>query len=1198
MAELSEYITPIIVPDLGSPEFSTSLVEAFNTIDSNFKKIIQAPYLKGDRGASIETVILKRPDHEVEGSPSEYEMLRNAIILGLNSVYYPGCDPTTQGVCHDAISGVLPDAGINSADKLIQEDHFTVFKDFSTNEMYLICPYIFIDARIQYLDQITIDNRQKLIDTSSIVTGKYTRSNEGAYQWTIDISTNIPKLYFDDQLGYYCWLVNNEKTGIIAQGVKGKNGIDGNITICRGTRVTDAIVGANISESRIVIKEVYKQQSSESNSQSISSTVYRWTDISETNIDLENHPVLVYGYDDDNYTTPPRYIQFGIAFVDDTAEDTSVSNTSNASKQYYILYEDTLDLVRIIRENSIAELLETISSSGSVQGLYISSERDENTIESVHMLWNDSSNEAHLGKVPYSCTTQGVQDSDHIRGSKLHVDYDTIMNGDSTVNGKVTIVDSSRDSIRLQPTQGIQGVTIGLQGIQHTTNDIGECELALVPSFNVSIKTEHDLSTTISGTQRIDRVILRVQTPWIGYIKSTSSTSDSIRTDNHTLYEACQLVDEYGSNEYVIDITQQDDNISHIPFWTKIPNHDLGISSIFAIDGEDIDIHVFQQEKTLYGSIVSDYSNNTYSKYYLNFLVQVVLIKNPTNRVYATVIYKMLNTPLSLHVYGGVDYESLHHAILGTNDYEYPREADNTYLSDTNSLYFDIIQILENQQLSLSILRVNNTTSSFRNHALNMFRWVTDAEYTTPNTIIGYNPVLRIRPDILDPIYGGIADNNRKKTIIVKQSNVTPIVSDYVSTISMRSTQTRSCSIGIMQGVYNDRITNTRLYVTIYPQSGVFMNDRRLCTIHDIVDSNISIYETGLFNVSCQILADSSCVVEATIHNESYDVSQGYTKASDSNIELLSSAPKKTINSPSNTPIVIEAQTLDDSELLVALYGRSTADGPLRIRDFSSVESVANISSTSSIHRTSFDGCECIQGNNLKISISNAIGGGLDNRLCILNSRFLPVSIPYIEGKIRITNSSSHVIATIYRLEKVDPGVAGVKHQVVGAGVVINPGDDAYEQDSIRLLYGSGNEPDDFGSAILITLEYDSIPEPLDSNFSECVRIDKDVIPHGDRNKYIEYIMDHQLYGQSYQAQSTNTYVALSRYNGSISVNHDNHDTINTQSFDNPWIISPNHWDSQYNATAFRVCDTRWGLDIPNSLIGNILKLDIVDPVV
>lgn len=1221
MAELSEYIAPIIAPDLGSPEFSMSLVEAFNTIDSNFKKIIQAPYLKGDRGASIETVVLKKPDHVVEGNPSEYEMLLDAIILGLNSVYYPGCDPTTQGVRYDA----LPGADVNSADKLVQEDHFTVFKDFSTNEMYLICPYIFIDARIQYLDRITENNRQKFIDTSSIVTGKYTKNSEGVYRWTINISTNIPKLYFDDQSGYYCWLVNNEKTGIIAQGVKGKNGIDGNITICRGTRVTNTIAGANISESRIVIKGVYQQQSSnESNSQSISSTVYRWTDISETNIDLENHPVLVYGYDSESdYNNPPKYIQFGIAFVEDivgdttedaddnvgdTAEDTSASN---ASKRYYIVYEDTLDLVKIMRENSIAKLLETISSSGSVQGLYISSEKDGDTIQNVHMFWNDSDNGAHLSKVPYSCVTQGVQDSDSIRGSKLHVNYDTIVNGDNTVNGDSTVQGNSMvqgdntvgGDIKLQSTQGVQG-TIGLQGIQHTTGDIGECELALVPSFNVSIKTEYDLSTTISGVQRLDKTILRVQTPWIGYIKSSSSTSDGIRTDNHSLYEACQLVDENGSNEYVIDITQQNNSTSLVPFWTKIPNHELGISSMFATDNEDIYIHVFQQEKTLYGSIISDYVNNTYSKYYLNFLVQVVLIKNPTNRVYATVIYKMLNTPLSLHVYNDVDYKSLYHALVGINNYIYPNEINNMYLSDIDSLYFDIIQILENQQLSLHILRVNSYRYGFRDHILNMFRWVRDSSYATPNTIVVYDPVLRIRPDISNPIYGGIADNNHKKAITVKLSSTTPILSDYVSTISMRSTQTRECSIGIIQGVYNDSgsITNTRLYVTIYPQSGIFMNDRRLCTIRDIVNSNISIYETDLFDASYQILADNSCVIEATIRNESYDVSQGYTKASDSNIGMLSSTPVKNIVSPSNTPIIIEARTLDNSELLVALYGKQTINGSLCIKDLGSVAD--NITSTLPIYRTIFGGCSCIQGNNLKISISNVIGNGLNNRLCILNSRFLPISSPYIEGKIRITNSSTHVTATIYRLDKVDTGIVNVKHHMNGAEQDIGSGED-YEQDSVKLFYGSGNDLNDFGSALLITLDYDE-DNISNLNFSECIRINlsRELLSTTnstttDRNEYIEYIMDHQLYGQSYPtSQSIPRYVALSRYNGEIRVSYDNHGTINTLSFDNPWIISPNHTDSQYDATAFRMCDTRWGLDIPNSTVGNILELDIVDPIV
>lgn len=867
MAELSEYIAPIIAPDLGSPEFSTSLVEAFNTIDSNFKKIIQAPYLKGDRGASIETVILKRPDHEVDDNPSEYKKLQDAIIGGLNTIYYPQGRQATPPI--DVTNDKLPGVGVNSADKLVQEDHFTVFKDFSTNEMYLICPYIFIDARIQYLDQITEGNRCKFIDTSSIVTGKYTRGNEGVYQWTIDISTNIPKLYFDDQSGYYCWLVNNEKTGIIAQGVKGADGIDGNIILCQGDR------DSQDSESRIVIKKVYQQQSSsESSSQSISSTVYEWVPVGSNTPDLENHPVLVYGYDRDdmdregNYTVSPKYIQFGIAFVDDTAEGTSASNTP---KRYYIVYKDTLDLVKIIRENSIAKLLETISNSGSVQGLYISSERDENTIRNVHMFWNDSNNEAHLSKVPYTCVTQGAQDSDSIRYSKLHVDYDTIVNGDSTICGDstiggdlttqgATITGGLRDSIRLQSTQGIQG-TIGLQSIQHTTGDIGECELALVPSFNVSIKTEHDLSTTISGVQRLDKTILRVQTPWIGYIKSSSSTSGGIRTDNHSLYEACQLVDENGSNEYVIDITQQNNSTLRVPFWTKIPNHELGISSMFATDNEDIYVHVFQQERVLYGSIISDYGdngNNTYSKYYLNFLVQVVLIKNPTNRVYATVIYKLLNTHPNISMHTSVDeYQSLYIALnkdLNHGDPNlYSEYIDDTYFATADTLYFDVIQRHTGTPLSipisLDVVKCNVLSDNMNNHNTNMFTWVKSLSYTMSindtnhNIILGYVVILsRIGVTAIDnPIYSKIIDTPTKLSI--RQQSSTPIISDYVSTISMRSSKFRKCSmqLGTIQGSGSNSVCSI---VTIYLQSGIFMNDLRLYTLHDVIDYNVNVFQT------------------------------------------------------------------------------------------------------------------------------------------------------------------------------------------------------------------------------------------------------------------------------------------------------------------------------------------------------------------
>lgn len=889
MAELSEYIAPIIAPDLGSPEFSTSLVEAFNTIDSNFKKIIQAPYLKGDRGASIETVVLKKPDHVVEGNPSEYEMLRDAIIRELNNVYYPGCDPTTQGVCYDSLPGVLPDAGVNSADKLVQEDHFTVFKDFSTNEMYLICPYIFIDARIQYLDRITGNNRQKFIDTSSIVTGKYTRNNEGVYRWTIDISTNIPKLYFDDQSGYYCWLVNNEKTSIIAQGVEGKNGIDGNITICRGIRATNTIEDANTNESRIVIKSVYQQQSSnESNSQSISSTVYGWTNISEANIDLENRPVLVYGYDSESdYNNSPKYIQFGIAFVEDIAEDTAEdaedTSTPNASKQYYIVYVSNLDLVKIIRENSIAELLETISSSGSVQGLYISSEKNGNTIQNVHMFWNDSDNGAHLSKVPYSCVTQGVQDSDRIRGSKLIVDYDTTRVGDLNVQGvayahHIKTSGDGHDQIMFQSSQGVIQGSIGLQGIQSTSSQGSiECNLALVPSFNVRLVTE----PVLNGTEREERQVLHIPTPWIGYKGPQSGGNDTVVD---TLYEACQLTDESGSNEIVMDVTKRDNDSS---FWTEIhsdekhnDNDNLGIRSVFVESGDTIGIHVFEQYQRLYSTVLTPGNSNStsFKRYYLDFIVQVILIRNVGSSFYATIAYKLPR--ITNKSVSGDDYKNLIDA------WRLPSDQDtSTYLVKSPTIYFDVIMVsTTGRDHTLRVLKPNDTYD----HTKYMFRWVTlnsnlsnDREY-----IIGYTEKSSSTSSNIP--MGSIFYIGEYGKKSVTTPRFTPIVSDCSAMISTRPDSTKTINLRSCV-TQSDSIIN-QYNIVIYPRSDIYMNNYRYGVVRDPNGYNIfSLSVTGTYGLSFYVIAtdDHPIYYQGSSISDVMEFTRGFTSSKQSTRDLV-----------------------------------------------------------------------------------------------------------------------------------------------------------------------------------------------------------------------------------------------------------------------------------------------------------------------
>ena len=51
----------------------------------------------------------------------------------------------------------------------------------------------------------------------------------------------VPKLYFDDTIGEFCWEVNGQRTGVTAQGVKGNDGIASHIYMAKGHRHTNDI---------------------------------------------------------------------------------------------------------------------------------------------------------------------------------------------------------------------------------------------------------------------------------------------------------------------------------------------------------------------------------------------------------------------------------------------------------------------------------------------------------------------------------------------------------------------------------------------------------------------------------------------------------------------------------------------------------------------------------------------------------------------------------------------------------------------------------------------------------------------------------------------------------------------------------------------------------------------------------------------
>ena len=303
--------------EIGSSSYVESLNDMIRIINENFNRISGAPFLKGDRGNSVHT-------HKLEGT--ELATLKDAIYEELKRVYKedPGTDSLTiNGVGSSCTS--IADLADSTRPSYIT--YISVFKDDVEGMMYIANPYIFLDARLNWVSENHYAGNN-FIDKSCAITGVYTRGS-----WSISIHKIIPTLYYDDGIKQYCWMVNDNKTGIIAQGVVGAKGQDGrSLLLCKGNEPVN---------NQIEIISVYKEGDIGEVSGWITPT---------PNDDIEGQIALVLPNNISN-TTSPKCV-FGVIY-----EDGGV---------YKVPYDEDIDILRLVSEVKLKDLLDGVGTSNSV----------------------------------------------------------------------------------------------------------------------------------------------------------------------------------------------------------------------------------------------------------------------------------------------------------------------------------------------------------------------------------------------------------------------------------------------------------------------------------------------------------------------------------------------------------------------------------------------------------------------------------------------------------------------------------------------------------------------------------------------------------------------------------------------------------------------------------------------------------------
>lgn len=201
MSTNNNILNELILPELNSIEYGQGINSIISNINDNFQRIVESDYLRGPKGDSI--ILLEynvKTDQDNNGTLLKDDIFA-AIIDGLDEDVY-------NGLTSDDVEGKI---------SIIYES-----ADNEESRIITSLPFIFIDPR--YKDLTDIKRFENIEDCSCIV-----QYSEGSFK---AIKT-FPTLYYDKNVGQFCWRINGTDTGLLARGPKGERGENGNIYIMK-----------------------------------------------------------------------------------------------------------------------------------------------------------------------------------------------------------------------------------------------------------------------------------------------------------------------------------------------------------------------------------------------------------------------------------------------------------------------------------------------------------------------------------------------------------------------------------------------------------------------------------------------------------------------------------------------------------------------------------------------------------------------------------------------------------------------------------------------------------------------------------------------------------------------------------------------------------------------------------------------------
>lgn len=543
MGSFDNYLTVLTVPDLNDVNFAQDFTTMVENINNNFKKIVSAPYLKGDKGDNVRI----EKEYVYHGTTHKFTAFGVKLV---NTIYGGDIIVTTNDDYNslitklDAINDKLGGT-VNSCEQLnpIKNSVFEnitidVFYDIYDYSKSLVSIYFFLDSRNNMLDSINDEEKRNYIDRSCGVYGKFINNN-----WNLNKYNVIPTLYFDTNIDEFCWMVNGQQSGITAQGLTGADGTNANVYVCRGVEVASIIGNNNQSiPTRILINEVISGSTETLVEGSLAAvwfdsepvdagklngyagspeTGYHYINIDDdTSSPYNNMHMYVYNesvWEDEGEIHPNQLMFYENAYYywDGTnivpctfhsnpnvafgIVEKQIVDASTNTYSYYIKYNRNVDLGAVISSTSFRSILNEVgkkstdSTFNDVRGIYL---RDSITNsaptnnEAVHLAYTNEDGSLNIRKVTYNDTRRSSDISDDISGdnSTLNVNY-------STVNFLGQRTDTQKPIIKFSAADG---VTIN-NGVVSGSGSRTHCFMNLVGNNGRLIIKETETAANVEG---------------------------------------------------------------------------------------------------------------------------------------------------------------------------------------------------------------------------------------------------------------------------------------------------------------------------------------------------------------------------------------------------------------------------------------------------------------------------------------------------------------------------------------------------------------------------------------------------------------------------------------------------------------------------------------------------------------------------